>query len=284
MALSRVIANIPTFFTNNNMIDYDAISNHINTLINSGVVVIVLFGNVSEASSLSNIERMDLVQYIHNNFHNNLRVIVQLQPNETFATSQFADYINMYHLADYFIMPTPTQNGITQDGIYEYFMNQLNITHIPIIISCNTDITAETINRLTLFNNLSGVADTSGNVEHVMNIIHMCPNLNVFATNDMLTLPIMSVGGYGVISTVVNIFPQRIFQLVVNHLNTANNNQQNILNHIILINNWCNNSASLKYIMSRFYNNMTLRTVRLPLLQINELAENTYNNLFVEIV
>jgi len=171
MALSRVITNLPIFFTNNNMINYEELGNHINTVINSGITHLVIL-DTPEAATLSEAERLQFAQYVYNNFHNYVQIIV--------GHSELALYAN------YIMLTTPTEANYTQEGLYQHFMTLFNNINRPIILSCGENLSPATLQRLSLNNNLVAIKDTSDNIPHLMHVIDVCPNLQVFTSNDKI--------------------------------------------------------------------------------------------------
>lgn len=263
MALSRVITSLPIFFTNN-MINYNELGNHINTLINTGITHLVVLGT-PEAATLSENECLQYAQYVYNNFHNNVQIIVGMP--------ELALYAN------YVMTTVPTEENYTQEGLYQYFITQFNTINLPIILSCGTNVEPNTIQRLVLNNNLAAINDTSDNIPHLMQIIHLCPNLRVFTSNDNLVVPLMSVGGYGVISKVSNVIPIQMIELVDNYLDGLVNNTLNMLRNMRHILNYTADWVSLKYILSRLRNNASIATVRLPFIQLPNEMQVEFNNM-----
>jgi len=266
MALSRVITNLPIFFTNNNMINYEELGNHINTVINSGITHLVIL-DTPEAATLSEAERLQFAQYVYNNFHNYVQIIV--------GHSELALYAN------YIMLTTPTEANYTQEGLYQHFMTLFNNINRPIILSCGENLSPATLQRLSLNNNLVAIKDTSDNIPHLMHVIDVCPNLQVFTSNDNLVIPLMSVGGYGVISMVSNVIPTQMLNLINDYFQGFTNNIRAALTHMRPIINHTSDCVSLKYLLSRVRNNASISNVRYPFLQLQEEMQVQFNNLNV---
>jgi 4-hydroxy-tetrahydrodipicolinate synthase len=264
MALSRVITNLPIFFTNNNMINYNELGNHINTIINNGVTHLVIL-DTPEASTLSDVECLQFAQYVYDNFHNNVQIIVK--------NSELAPYAN------YIMLTTPTEANYTQEGLYQYFITRFNHLNLPIILSCGESLAPATIQRLSLNYNLVAIKDTSDNIPHLMHVIEVCPNLQVFTSNDNLLIPLISVGGYGVISTASNVIHIQILNLINDYFLRLTNNVQARLTQIRPIINYTSNCISLKYLLSRVRNNASISNVRYPFIQLQEEMQIQINNL-----
>jgi 4-hydroxy-tetrahydrodipicolinate synthase len=266
MALSRVITNLPIFFTNNNTIDYDELGYHINNLINSGVTHLIILDN-PEAATLSNEERLQFAQYVYNNFHNYVQIIVG-----NLELSPYADII---------MLTTPPEANYTQEGLYQYFMMQFNNIFRPIILSCGESLEPDTLQRLLLNNNVVAIKDTSDNIPRLMHVIELCPNLQVFTSNDNLLVPLMSVGGYGVISMASNVIHIQMLNLINNYFQGFANNVRAGLTHMRPIINHTSDCVSLKYLLSRVQNNASIAIVRYPFIQLEEEMQVEFNNLNV---
>lgn len=276
MALSRVITTVPIFFDDNNMIDYATLSNHINHITNAGITQIVIL-DTPEAYTLTAIERLEYAQFVYNNFHNYVQIIVRLNDMNT-------DINLLSPCANYLMVNVPTHHEYSQEGLYQYLMTLFNTINLPIILSCGDNLTPNTIQRLTYNNNLVGIKDTSNNLFHFMRIIEMSPNLKVFTSNDNFVIPFTSVGGDGVISMASNVIPEQILQIVNYSLQGMTNDAQNTFAIIRPIINSITDCVSLKYVLSRERNNITISNVRLPFIQLTEEMQNQYNNMNVEIV
>jgi 4-hydroxy-tetrahydrodipicolinate synthase len=281
MALSRVITTVPIFFDDNNMIDYDTLGEHINHITNAGITQIVIL-DTPEAHVLTAVERLEYAQYVYNNFHNYVQIIVKLNDMNT-------DVNLLSPCANYLMVNVPTQAYYLQEGLYQYLITLFNTINLPIILSCGDNLAPATIQRLTYNNNLVGIKDTSDNLFHFMKIIEMTPNLKVFTSNDNFVIPFTSVGGDGVISMASNVIPEQMLQIVNYQLQGMTNDAQNtfaiirpIINSITGVHG--HDCVSLKYVLSRERNNITISNVRLPFIQLTEEMQNQYNNMNVEIV
>jgi len=123
--------------------------------------------------------------------------------------------------ADASLQVSPYYNRPTQKGLYEHFKAIANSVDIPIILyniatRTGVNIEPETIARLAGdCKNIVGVKEASGNLDQMSRIKALCPaNFDLISGDDSLTLPILSIGGTGIISVVANIVPQDVANLV----------------------------------------------------------------------
>ena len=121
--------------------------------------------------------------------------------------------------ADGALIVTPYYNKPTQNGLYAHYMKIADSVDIPIVIynvpgRCGTDILSETVARLAEHPNIVGLKEATGQLNRASEVISMCPDdFVVLSGDDVNTLPILSVGGKGVISVVANVAPAPIAQM-----------------------------------------------------------------------
>ena len=113
--------------------------------------------------------------------------------------------------ADGALLITPYYNKPTPEGLYRHYKLIAEEVDIPIVIynvpsRTGISILPETVAKLAEIKNIVGIKEASGNIDQVTQILHLC-NITVLSGDDSLTLPIMAVGGKGVISVVANIVP-----------------------------------------------------------------------------
>ncbi|MEO0116714.1 MAG: 4-hydroxy-tetrahydrodipicolinate synthase [candidate division WOR-3 bacterium] len=119
----------------------------------------------------------------------------------------------------------PYYNKPTQEGLYRHFAEIAQSVDIPIIIynipsRTGVNILPKTIEKLVKeFNNIIGIKEASGNLDQVSEILVRCgERISILSGDDALTLPILSVGGQGVISVISNILPKAMADLVKSYL------------------------------------------------------------------
>ncbi|MBI2953342.1 MAG: 4-hydroxy-tetrahydrodipicolinate synthase [Chloroflexi bacterium] len=114
------------------------------------------------------------------------------------------------------LVVAPYYNKPTQEGVYLHYKAIAESTDLPIVMyniqgRTGINMAPETIARLAQIENIIGVKEASGNLEQIANVVKLCgPAFDVLSGDDTLTLPIMAVGGVGVISVVANIYPRPV--------------------------------------------------------------------------
>jgi 4-hydroxy-tetrahydrodipicolinate synthase len=121
--------------------------------------------------------------------------------------------------ADGALLISPYYNKPTQEGIYRHYAAVAEATRLPIIVynipgRTASNITPETIARLSRIPNVVGVKEASGSLGQVLEIVESAgPDFAVYSGDDILTLPIMAAGGKGVISVTSNVAPREMAEL-----------------------------------------------------------------------
>lgn len=122
--------------------------------------------------------------------------------------------------ADGALLVTPYYNKPTQEGLYRHYQAVAIKTDIPLILynvpgRTGVNMLPETVARLARLQSVVAVKEASGNMDQVSAIVHACgPDFTVFSGDDSLTLPILALGGHGVISVVANIVPAPLAEMV----------------------------------------------------------------------
>ena len=197
---------------------YEGLEKNINFLIDNGVSGIVSVGTTGESPTLTHDEHQKVIEKTVDVVDGRVKVIAGAGSNSTeeaVALSQFAEDVG----ADAVLLITPYYNKPTQEGLIKHFGKIANSINIPIILYNVPSRTAVNLEPETVkylyneYSNITTIKEANPNLSHVSEIINSC-DINVLSGNDELTLPIMSLGGSGVISVVANIVPKEFVQMV----------------------------------------------------------------------
>lgn len=199
-------------------IDYDSLGALIDNQIEAGIDAIVICGTTGETSTLSDAERRGCISYAVEHTGGRVPVIAGTGTNNTaysISLSRFACEIG----ADALLTVTPYYNKATPEGLVRSFSAIADASTIPVIVynvpartGCN--ITMPVYRALATHENICGVKEASGDVAISGRILaELGDALDVYSGCDELTVPIMSLGGKGVISVVSNVVPSRMVQL-----------------------------------------------------------------------
>ena len=208
-----------TPFTSDNSIDYlsyDKLMDHVN---NSPVEGVVVLGTTSESPTLNITEKEDLVKKVWQKFSGNKKVVIGVGGNNTSETLNFAENVKDY--CDYMMVTVPYYNKPSQEGIKMHFETICNSDNLKdkkfmlynIPSRCGVNMSPDTVAYLyNNFSNIVAIKEASGSLAQVMDIKSKC-DIQIFAGDDSQILPIMTLGGSGVISVIGNICPNKIHEI-----------------------------------------------------------------------
>lgn len=207
---------IVTPFHEDGSVNYEAFEKQIERQIEGGTDAIIVCGTTGEASTLSHEEHLDVIRYCVEKVNKRIPVIAGTGSNCTETAvylSQEAEKIG----ADGLLIVTPYYNKCTQKGLLEHFKIIAESVSLPIILynipgrTGGVLIAPETICTLCReVKNIVGVKDATGNISGVAKLMHMAAgDVDVYSGNDDQIVPILSLGGKGVISVLSNIAPKQ---------------------------------------------------------------------------
>ncbi len=203
----------------NGQIDEKALRDLIEYQIANGVDGLVPCGTTGESPTLSHDEHDKVIEITIDAAKKRVPVIAGTGSNSTSEALRLTQHA--YEAgADGALIACPYYNKPTQEGVYLHFERIAKTVPIPIIpynIPGRTGInmSAELIARLSKISNIVGVKEASGSIKQMNDVIDLCHSeFNVLSGDDGLTLPLMSIGGKGVISVASNIVPRDMSAMV----------------------------------------------------------------------
>lgn len=204
-------------------IDYDTLGKLVEMHVEfSGSIIVA--GTTSEASTLTEDEYHTVVKYVIDRVNKRIPVIAGAGSNCTATAikkSQFCERAG----ADGLLHVTPYYNKTTQRGLINHFKLIAESTSLPIIVynvpgRTGMNIEPKTALELSKIKNIIGIKEASGNISQVAEIIRICPkDFLVYSGNDDMVIPLMSLGGKGVISVSANILPAQMKKMVDDYAN-----------------------------------------------------------------
>ncbi len=207
---------IVTPFTNSG-VDYQALAELIEFQIKGGSDAFVVCGTTGEASTMPDEEHIDVIKFAVEQINKRVPVIAGTGSNDTrhaIELSQAAEAVG----ADALLSVTPYYNKAMQKGLYEHFKVIANNVKVPIVLynvpsRTNLNINADTIKALSEIDNIVAVKEC--NLGQVGDIVNSCrSDFTVYSGDDNMVLPVLSLGGKGVISVMANIIPQDTHDMV----------------------------------------------------------------------
>jgi len=188
--------------------------------IKNGISGIVPCGTTGESATLSFSEHERVIEITIEQAKKRVPVIAGTGSNSTEEAINLTKHAKKVK-ADACLLVAPYYNRPTQRGLYEHFKAIAQAVDIPLILyniasRTGVNIEPETMARLANdFKNIIGVKEASGNLEQMSRVKALCTkNFLLISGDDSLTLPILSIGGCGVISVVANIVPKEVVNLV----------------------------------------------------------------------
>ncbi len=197
----------------NGKIDYEAFEKLINWQVNEGIDAIVVCGTTGEASTLTDDEHRDAIKFAVDTVGGRVPVIAGTGSNDTaYAIELTKDACEAG--ADAVLVVTPYYNKATQKGLIEMFTAIADASTKPVILynvpsrtGCN--ILPATAAKLAEHENIVAIKEASGNLSQVAELAHLVGDkLDIYSGNDDQIVPILSLGGKGVISVLSNPMPR----------------------------------------------------------------------------
>jgi len=204
-----------TPFKDDESLDEAKLKELIQFQIEGGTHGIVPCGTTGESPALSEEEHDRVVEITVGTVNGQVPVIAGTGSNSTTRTLRATKHAKAAG-ADAALIVTPYYNKPTQEGLYAHYMKIADSVDIPIVVynvpgRCGTDILSPTIARLAEHPNIVALKEATGELKRASEVVNLCPeDFVVLSGDDVNTLPIMAVGGKGVISVVANVAPSDI--------------------------------------------------------------------------
>ncbi len=215
---------IVTPFTENYEVNYEKLGELIEFQIAEGTDSIIICGTTGEASTLTHEEHLECIRYTVNKVNKRVPVIAGTGSNCTDTAIYLSKEAESYG-ADALLVVTPYYNKATQKGLIGHFTAIANAVSLPIIMynvpsrtGCN--ILPQTVATLVkTVDNIVGIKEASGNIAQVAEIMQLCgSDIDLYSGCDEMVVPVLSLGGVGVISVLSNILPKQTHQMAMKYL------------------------------------------------------------------
>jgi 4-hydroxy-tetrahydrodipicolinate synthase len=205
-------------------VDFPSLDRLIDWQISQGIDAIVVCGTTGEASTLNDEEHIETVRFTVEKVKGRVPVIAGAGSNDT-AHAVFMSKSLEEKGADGLLLVTPYYNKCTQKGLIQHYTKIADSVNIPIILysvagRTGVNISPSTVFELAKHPNIVGIKEASGNISQVVEIARcISDDFSLYSGNDDMIVPLLSVGGIGVISTVSNIIPKDTHDMVMKYLN-----------------------------------------------------------------
>ncbi|MBP6063179.1 MAG: 4-hydroxy-tetrahydrodipicolinate synthase [Fusobacteriaceae bacterium] len=213
-----------TPFNEDKTVNYEKLKELIEFQIKNSTDAIVVTGTTGEGSTLSDLEQKEIISQTVKIVNKRVPVIAGTGSNDTkhaIELSQQAENLG----ADGLLVITPYYNRTNKRGLIEHFKAIANSVKIPIILynvpgRTGMNIPLDVYGELKDIKNIVGVKDACGDLTYAMNIMRLYGDrFDLYSGNDDIILPIMAVGGKGVISVLANVMPKETHDIVYDYIN-----------------------------------------------------------------
>lgn len=202
----------------NGKVDYTAFTRLIELQIISGTDAIIVCGTTGEAATLTPEERTEVIRFCVERVDGRIPVIAGTGSNNTshaIDLSREAEALGV----DGLLIVTPYYNKTSQAGLVAHYGAICEQVRLPVLVYNVPSRTGVNVLPATMkaimeeCENVVGIKEASGNIEQIVNLAALCPKLDIYSGNDDHVLPVLSVGGKGVISTIANVVPSEVHNL-----------------------------------------------------------------------
>lgn len=179
---------------------------------------IIVCGTTGEAATMTTEEKISTIKTAVDISHGRIPIIAGTGGNNTSNVIQYSKEVESLGV-DGLLIVTPYYNKCTQNGLIEHYTEIAKNVSLPIIIynvpgRTSVNIEPKTCLELSKIENIVAIKEASGNLSQVAEIAHLCgENLHIYSGNDDQIIPILSLGGKGVISVLSNVAPKQTHQM-----------------------------------------------------------------------
>lgn len=224
MKLKGTIVAMITPFNSEDEVDQAGMRENINYLIDRGVEGVLAAGTTGESATITHVEQRKMMDILVDEVSGRVKAVAGAGSNSSKESLSLVKYAENAG-ADAALVITPYYNKPQQHGLYEHYKMLTETTDIPIIVynvpsRTGTDIDVATIGKVSQLDNVIGIKEANPDLDKVSQIQKKLDELgnrddfSIISGNDNLTLPMISMGGTGVISVVANVDPERMSQMV----------------------------------------------------------------------
>lgn len=276
MLFGRLITAMCTPFTKENRIDWGKVEECIDRLIDTGSDAIVVAGTTAESPTLTHEEKLELFLFAKQKAAGRAKIIAGTGSNNTEQTillTKEAEEIGV----DGVMLVAPYYNKPSQEGLYQHFKTVAEATRLPVMLynvpgRTSVNMTADTMARLAQLENVVAIKEASGDLNQISQLVMQVPeDVAVYSGDDSLTLPILAVGGAGIVSVASHLVGREMKQMIEaffagNHALALSLHQKllPVFNGLFMT----SSPVPLKYAMS--LQGWCEPNVRLPLVEMDE--------------
>ncbi len=287
--LGRIATAMVTPFQENGDIDFEAVERLIEYLLANGTDSIVVCGTTGESPTLSTEEKLQLIRFTVEKVNKRVPVIAGTGSNNTKQTIELTKKIESLGV-DGVMLVAPYYNKPNQKGLYAHFEAVAEETTLPIVVynvpgRTSSNIEAATTIALSKIPNIQVVKEASGNLDQISEILaNTHDKFLVYSGDDALTLPLLAIGGRGVISVASHIVGNEMQAMIQafeegRHAFAAKMHQTLLPLFKQLFKN--PNPVPIKYAMSKV--GFHIEKVRLPLVEMTDEEKQEFDHVWEQV-
>jgi 4-hydroxy-tetrahydrodipicolinate synthase len=278
-----------TPFKDDGTIDYDAFKKLINHVVEGGVNYILVNGTTGESATTSAAEKQALLAFAKKENNGRAGLVFGIGGNNTqeiIATIGQTDFEGV----DAILSVSPYYNKPSQEGIFLHYTAIADASPVPVILynvpgRTSSNIAASTTIRLSAHKNIVAIKEASGNLEQAMEIVkYAAKDFILISGDDLVTVPMISIGAQGVMSVLANAYPAQFSQMLQLALNGDFKAATEILKMFIDINPYLyeeGNPVGIKQVLALL--GVVQTNVRLPLAPASEALKSKIQKVMKEI-
>ena len=208
---------------NENGVNFEEFKKLLENQIENDVDAIIVCGTTGEAATMTKEEKKETIKFVVDVVNKRTKVIAGTGSNNTLDAIEMSKYAESVG-ADGLLIVTPYYNKTTQKGLIAHYTEIAKAVSIPIILynvpsRTGVNILPETCLTLSKIENIVAIKEASGNISQVAKIANLCgDNWSIYSGNDDQIIPVLSLGGKGVISVLSNVMPKYTHDMVRKYL------------------------------------------------------------------
>ncbi|WP_462425052.1 4-hydroxy-tetrahydrodipicolinate synthase [Fusobacterium sp. THCT13E1] len=211
-----------TPFDENGEVNYSRLREILEFHVINHTDAIIVTGTTGEGSTLNDEEKISVIEFTVNIINNRIPVIAGTGSNDTRHAAEFSKRVEKLGV-DGLLVVTPYYNKGNENGIYEHYKTIAEGVKIPVILynvpsRTGVNLSIPLLKRLAQIENITALKEASGNISYVAEVAREVPELDIYSGNDDMVVPVLSLGGKGVISVSANIIPDISHDMTVSFL------------------------------------------------------------------
>lgn len=198
-------------------VDFDKLKQLIEWHISEGTDAILVCGTTGEATTMTLEEKKQTIEFVVKTVNKRVHVMAGTGSNNTkdsIDMSVWAESIGV----DSLLVITPYYNKTSSKGLFAHFEAVNNAVRTPIVLynvpsRTNMNINPEMLLKLSKLNNIVAIKEASGDFSQIVQMKALCPDIDIYSGNDDQIIPLLSLGGSGVISVLANVIPKETHEI-----------------------------------------------------------------------